>query len=457
MRNPIRKWIPVLAVILGFVMALGLLGATPSGRALFSAAMGLAEAGQLGDPSLINILLGWVWRLGGSAALSFLLWAGCWLVWAVGFFLIFAAASLVVNRHPGLQKVGGALLGIAVVWLCGNALWNAGWNWNQDRRDLTLVAPFELARLAQGEGHRIFANPSAHATLWLADVEPGASLMDSAILSTQPSRWRSALRQNDWNAVILAGPPSEFQPLLEHLLTSPDWRLEALTNWGWLFRREPGPSNPLPKPEAVDRGSPVDSAIYLSQLSARFDVMKATVPARAAMERALELAPNDANVRIHAATFALVRERWQDVVAHARGALRANRSMSQAHALAARGYLESGDLDSAEKSATSALTLAPSDLSTRFLLARIQRSQGAYRAEAETLERLVSDSKNAGLPTAGHLAYLGQSYAQVGNAASAAKNYREALASNQLNEEQKAAVLEALEIIQTRSPDLRDP
>ncbi len=456
MSHPIRKWIPVLAAIFGFVMALGLLGATPSGRALFSAARGLSEAGHLGEPTLVDLILASVWRVGGSAALSLVLWVVDWLVWGVGFALIFAVLSFFVRRWPRLRSLVMSLFGAAALLLCGFSIWNAVWTWNQSRRDLTLVAPVELAGLAKGGNNRIFANPSAHAVLVLFGSQPGDSLMDSAVLSSQPSRWRSALREKDWNVVILAGPHSEFQPLLDHLLTSPDWRLETLTNFGWLFKRERAPSNPLPKPGDIDRGSPGDSAVYLAQLSSQFDAMKATVPARLAIERALELAPRDDTVRIHAANFALARERWQDVLSHARAALRINRSLSLAHALAARAQLQSGDFDSAEKSAKAALAIAPADLATRFLLARIQRSNRAFRAESETLERLISDSKKAGLPTAGYLAYLGQSYAQVGNAAASAKCYRDALATDQLNDEQRKAVLESLEIVEKRSQGLQE-
>lgn len=451
MRNPIRKWIPGLAVIFGFVMALGRLGATPSGAALFSAAKGLAKDSHLGEPSLIDTILASVWSVGGSAALSFVLWVWDWLVWGIGFFLVCVAVSFAVKKWPHLRRLVLPLLGVATLLLCGFALWNAVWNWNSSRRDLTLTAPIELTRLAKGEGNRIFSNPSAHATLLLLGVQPGVSLVDSAVLSGQPSRWRSALREKDWNVVVLAGPSAEFQPLLNHLLTSPDWRLDALTNFGWLFKRERGPSIPLPKAEEIDLGNPADTALYLAQLSSRFDDMKASGSARAAIERALELAPKDPIVRLHAANFALARERWQDVGSHARASLRSDPSLSLAHALVARAKFESGDFESAEKSARSALQIAPSDLPTRFLLARIQRANRDFRAEAETLERVVEDAHKAGLPVAGYLAYLGQSYAQVGNAPAAAKNYREALATNQLDEEQTQAVREALAIIESRT------
>ncbi len=451
MRNPIRKWIPGLAVVLGFLMVLGQMGATPSGSALFSAARGLADGSHLGAPLFVDTILANVWRVGGSTGLSLVLWVGEWVVWAVVFLLVFTVTSLAVKKWSRLRWPAVLLVGGVVLLLCGLSLWNTIWNWSHSRRDLRLAAPMELAGLVKGDGVRIFANPSAHATLILSGVVPGTSPIDSAILATQPSRWRAALREKEWNVVVLAGPHGEFQPLLDHLLASPDWRLEALTNLGWLFKRERGPSNPLPKPEEIDLGDNRDSAIYLAQLSSRFDAMTSTVPARTAIQRALELAPKDATVQLHAAHFALERERWQDVVSHARRALRANPSLSQAHALAARAQLESGDYDSAEKSAQAALQMAPLDLSTRFLLARIQRANRDYRAEAETLERLISDSKKAGLPTAGYLAYLGQSYAQAGNAAASAKSYREAIASDQLDDEQRQAVVEALQIVESRS------
>ena len=457
MSNRIRKWIPGLAAGLGFLVTVGLLGARPSGSALFSAARGLADGGHLGAPSFLDIVLAGAWRVGGEFLLSLVLWSGNWLVWGIGFFVVLKVGVLVVEKWQRLRWPVTGLIGVVVIFLCGSSLWNSFWNWQPDRRDLTLVAPVELARLAASEGSRVFANPQAHATLVLSGVQPDTSPRDSAVLAIEPSRWRAALREKDWNVVVLAGPHGEFQPLLDHLLSSPDWRLEKLTNSGWLFKRERGPSNPLPKPEEVDLGDPSDTAIFLAQLSSRFDAMGAPVAARTAIERALELAPDDAIVRLHAAHFAIERERWQDVVSHARAALRASPASSQAHALVARALFESGDYDSAEKSASAALAGSPSDLSTRFLLARIQRANRDFRSEAETLERLISDSETAGLPTAGYLGYLGQSYAQVGNAVSSAKSYRAALSSGQLNDEQAQAVREALEVVESRSRGVQVP
>jgi tetratricopeptide (TPR) repeat protein len=180
--------------------------------------------------------------------------------------------------------------------------------------------------------------------------------------------------------------------------------------------------------------------------------MKATPSARACVERALELAPKEPEVRLHAANFAAARERWQDVVSHTKAALRFEPRSATAHALLARALLESGDLSAARKAAQAALNVVPNDPGTLFLLARILREEKDYRSEAETLETLVTITKKSKLPNAAYLAYLAQSYAQVGNAAAATKNYKEALATGQLDAEQAAAIRESLEIIESRSP-----
>jgi tetratricopeptide (TPR) repeat protein len=272
---------------------------------------------------------------------------------------------------------------------------------------------------------------------------------ESARWSMIPSEWRAAQRSKQWDTVVFSGPLTEYRPLLNHLLISPDWRLTGFTNQGWVFKRGEGVPVVLPAADSIDLGSATETALYLAQLSARFEAMGNAVAARASIERALELAPREAEVRMHAANFAAARKRWQDVAAHAKAALKSSPGSATGHSLLALAMLESGDPGAARKSAQEALRLAPADPGTLFLLARAQRTEKDYRSEAETLEILVATCRDRGLPSAGYQAYLAQAYAQVGNAEGAAKNYREALSSGQLDEVQAGAIREALEVVES--------
>lgn len=445
-------WAGLLAAFLaaGFLMVLGSFGANPSTADLYTASLGLSATNPADIP-VAGRLAAAAWIRGGPQGLSFVRWGINWLAWTVGFLALFGGSvwlgRLLGGRWSRVLPWAMALL-VAGVALASAVL--AGLAWRESRRDFRLLAPVDLVQ-SLPEGERVYANPSAQPFVVLLGSKRNLVLAAPQAPPSDPTGWRAAIRQEPVGRVLLVGSVTEFRPLLDHLMVSEDWKLESISHHGWVFVRGAAHDTPLPDPQAIDFGNEVDTALALAQLGRRFDAMGATSAARTAMERSLELAPSEPEVLLGAAAFQAGRKRWHDVATLASRALSRGAEPSYAYSLLANALLESGSQAQAEDAIQRALSADPSNIHSLFLAAKIFRTSNDFAREAEILERLVKASEKAGFPAGGALAYLGQSYAHVGNAPLAIQAYRRALASGDLNDEQQAAVEEALALIESRA------
>jgi hypothetical protein len=431
-------------------MSLGLLGAVPHAGDYAAAARGIEASG--GAVAWGDRLAGEVWRAWGAAGLSFVRWAVAWAGWSVGFCLLFFG-GLALSGGFGRWRVRlGAVLVVVVAVACVWSVVAAVVGWGEARRDQRLFAPDGLVAMVP-DGARVHVNPSARQAVVLFGSARGIVPEDlPGGLPADPSAWRTSLRTDPVSSVLLAGPANEFRDLLLHLFESPDWRLAGMTHHGWVFSRDDGLDAPVPDVAAIELGSDTDTARCLALLSDRLDMIHAATAARAALKRAMELAPDDPQVLLHDARFQMARGRWNDVLPRAQAALRHGANRPYTLALIGRAHLESGNPAAAQEALEQALRADPSNPQVLLLLARTHRDNNDFTSEAETLERLVAVADRAGLPSAGYLAYLGQARARTGNAAAAAAAYRRALESHQLSDEQAQAVGEALTLIESRTP-----
>lgn len=432
-----------VGLICGFLLSLGTFLAPASGSDLLAAARGLSGEGSIFPDGVAAAL----WQAGGAAALAWSRWSVTFLsAWAIVCTVLWFANLLAPRIRAALQ--------VAVVLVSVGVAIPAVVHWETVRLNARLSLPLDLMKSLPSNRGEIYTNPSARQSMILYGKAIGLRPppVEASAACRSPTAWRAAMRERGWSVVLLAGPVTEYRPLLEHLRNSPDWKLGFIANSGWVFFREPGPDAPLPSAESIDLGSSRETAIYLAQLSERYEAMQETPQARAAIERAMELAPRDPTVLLYSARFAAARRKWGDVVSRCDAALRAGSKDPGVHGLSAHARLESGDPAAARESATAALRMSPQDLDTLFLMARIFRAENDFGGEARVLEKAVSVAQGAGIPEAGFLVFLGQSYARAGNAPGAIKSYRAALASGQLGSEQSEAVREALELVEARSP-----
>lgn len=439
-----------LVAFCGGLAALPRLVALPSGAWFERAAHGLSRETFSAQTGILDALAASLWRAGGPQGLAVLSWGEMWLGWMVALGAILGLGILLGRRMRGrMRRIVLGIVGLLCIAAPARGIWLTVLAWDDPSRDPRLWLPTSEALILSKAGLQVFASPSTVVPLVLSGTRPVLGPVAARQAMQTVPGWRDELRNHGWDAVLLGGNHGE--PLLDHLLTAPDWRLASVSPVGWLFLRGAGPDAPLPKSESLNLGDPRATALALARLSARFDAMRAPSQARDAIERALELSPASPEVRTQAAAFAVRRKRWQDVISHSRAALRRDPGNASARALLGLGLLESGNANAAVDAAREAVSANPRDSQTLLLLARAQRAARDFHAEVRTLTRLVALLRRADQPTAACLSYLGQAHAQTGNAREAMTAYREALASGELNPEQATAVREALQVIESRS------
>lgn len=445
------------SIICGFFHALPLLGVPPTPAGFSAATRGLASMRKLegyGAAALTDLAAGRLWEAGGASLLATGQWLWVFAGWAVAVLVSLAAVYGIVRLLDD-GRARAILFGSALILAlatCVPPVWAMLIRRGERVSDLRLLAPVELADQVRGIGReRVFMNPAAlaHLLLLIPDFGGGISMTESARLAMNPSQWREGFRRAGWDTVLLSGPIGEYRPLLDHLMASPDWHLASVTNYGYLFRYGSG----LP-PRSLDSafrcGSDQETAVYWAQIAGYYDAIRRTADARACIERALELAPDNTSVLSHAATFAIAQKRWQDAIAYSEKALANDHGLVHAKLVQALALFETGEMRKAEDLVNDVLLESPDDAYTLFLSARIRRSLSDYSGEVESLERLVSLATKAGVSLGNYQIYLGQAYARQGLAEPALRNYRAALESGQLDPRQVNEIRNAIEALESK-------
>ena len=169
---------------------------------------------------------------------------------------------------------------------------------------------------------------------------------------------------------------------------------------------------PRPLEETFRCGTDHETALYLAQIAGYYEAVRRSGDARACFERALELAPENTSVLSHAANFAVAQRRWQEALAHSRKALEKNPHLGHAKLIQGLALFETGEAEQAEKLVDEVLLESPNDSYTLFLSARIRKTLNDYSGEAASLEKLVTNAKNAGVSPVDYQIYLAQAYAR---------------------------------------------
>jgi tetratricopeptide (TPR) repeat protein len=446
------------ALIVGVLHALPYAGTAVSLRAQHAAARGIASLQNVPGyeaASWLDAAAARLWRAGGAAALAWGEFFSVFLWWTLASAVVLVAVAFGlrwVKTKPGLIFAAAIVLLLA---FAAPAAWRSLTRWGDGLREPRLITAVELADAVKTMPREaLFSNPSTFPPLLLFSPNSAGGLTPqlSAALSINPPAWRKALRSSAWRAVALSGPVGEFRPLLEHLLTSPDWRLALVTNHGYLFLRESGPAAAPINPASFRLGGDRETAIYLAQIAERYDAVRQPAAALECLNRALELAPEEVSVLSHAATFAAGRKRWQDALTYSSRALAREPDNAHAKLVRALALLETGQAQQAQNLAGEVLAQAPDDLYTLFLYARICRTLHDYAQEAATLERLTALSEKSSLSTVNYRIFLGQAYARQGLPEPALKNYRLVLESGTLNPEQAQEIRDAISAIEENAP-----
>lgn len=321
--------------------------------------------------------------------------------------------------------------------------------------DARLQSPAEMVHATVAEGlKRIFLNPGARNVpgvkklpLAKADAQDPASVQD-------PSLWRGLNRAHRFDGVLLIGPVSEYLPLLTHLVSSPDYRIERVDNWGVLFVSGTPMPYAAPKPDSLKFSSDKDRGIYLSQMALMLDAAGQGAAARDYMASALACAPKEPSVYTRQAALELSRKHYPDALAAANRALALHPHDLAALDIEVRTYSAAGLVEQAWDVAEDLKSRAPDDMNVLFLHARISNAVHAYSAEEDSLERLIRLAEKQGLPSTDYRVYLGQCYAKQGLARPALEQLEIASKAPNLTTKQRTDVDAAVQLVKGRAGEL---
>lgn len=268
-----------------------------------------------------------------------------------------------------------------------------------------------------------------------------------------PKLFRQQDRKLRFDALLLVGDPSQYRPLLEHLLEAKDWTLAYLDHTSLVFRRdgsrawEPADLGALAAkfPEKRDR------AAFFAQAALRLLAIRRGVDAKVCLDRAESLDGNLPEVWNGQAVHRMNRGEWTPALANANRALAIDADFLPALATKTQILYSTKKFSEAYDLSRRLVEAYPNDPGLLFYHAKISHEANALADEIRTLKRLIARAEAESQNASGYRIYLGQAYAKDGKAAPAIEEFTRALADADLPKEQRSFAEDTLAQVRERA------
>ena len=296
---------------------------------------------------------------------------------------------------------------------------------------------------------------NAPAQPWLAREQPGLVQPAHAAAFAQavqdPRLFRKLDRELRFDTLWLTGDPSQFKPLLEHLLETKDFTLAYLDHTSLLFHRE-GPAWDAAQLDTLRAKFPVaDQAGFLAAAATKLLAIRQPAAAKHCLTDAEKLDPRAPEVWSGWATYHLVRGEYAAALEAADRALALDDDFLPALACKTQALYATKKFSDAYDLSELLLARSPDDPAALFYHAKIAHEAHAYDAEIRTMQHLIALGTRAGASVSGYRVYLGQAYAAKSDADSARDQLTLALLDTELPREQRQFADQLLNQIQDRT------
>ena len=312
-------------------------------------------------------------------------------------------------------------------------------------------------------GSSIYGN--AGALPWLRTLRP--ELLSDATRDPQgemarnfaravqlPKFFRQLDRQLRFDTLLLVGNPSEYRPLLEHLVEVKDFAPVYVDHWAIIFKRgatspwEPAHLDALRARLAVL--TPRDQATALAETAVRLGSLRRVEEARGLLDEAQGLDGQSPAMWNGRAVLHSQRGEWKEALGCADRALAGKKEPLAALATKAQALYAIKQFSAAYDLSSELIERVPEDPGILFYHAKIAHEAHAYKAEIAALEKLIAQASAARWPTSGYSIYLGQAYAAVSEAERSVAAFAKALEDDDLPKEQRDFALENIRRIKSR-------
>lgn len=292
---------------------------------------------------------------------------------------------------------------------------------------------------------------SSSASLEPLSVEFGATLQN-------PQAWRVLDRKWRFGAVLLAGDPAAFRPLLDHLRHAADWTLTRVDPVGYLFERSPAQAwraTEVPAVlEAFQSHSKAEQQIARIQLAHRLMFLEEMSAAKGLLDEVLAQNARSKEVWTEMAHWQGMSGQWLASSKAAERALALNRRYLPAQTAEANALLELGRFEEALRLTRHLYEALPGDPQILLLHAKVTHGAHAFQEETKVLQRLIGLLRGQSQSVGFWQLYLGQAYAATGDTLLAMEQFRAALQDATLSEPDREFALKALERLETKTGTL---
>ena len=286
------------------------------------------------------------------------------------------------------------------------------------------------------------------------DLDANSELSRGFVQAVEnPKLFRQLDRQHHFDTLLLVGDPSQYRPLIEHLLEAKDWTLTYLDHTSLIYKRD------TPRewqPADLDSLAPSfpgarDRAAFFAQAAVRLLAIRRGADAKACLDKAQALDDGLPEVWNGIAIFRMNRGEWTPAMTQVNRALALDADFLPALATKTQVLYSTKKFSEAYDLSRRLIEAHPSDPGLLFYHAKICHEAHAFTDEIRTMRRLVEIADKAGWPTSGYRLYLAQAYAKDGQARPAIEEFTRILADTDISKEQRSFAEDTLAQIKERA------
>jgi predicted Zn-dependent protease len=288
--------------------------------------------------------------------------------------------------------------------------------------------------------HYLFFTPGAHADLAAARPDLVAAADEHAFAQAvqMPQVFRALDHERQFDALLLSGDPTTYEPLLRHLGETKDFVLTWLDNAVIIFRRQGSPAwveGDLTAAAGQFQGE--NKARFLAGAARRLIAIGQLDMAKRALDGA---EPAGKDVPEYWTTLGLYDgrvARWPEALDALNKALALDPDFTPAMTTKAQILFGARRFDEALALSDQIVDAHPDDPSMLFLHATISHEAHAYQREIAALKHLIELADAQGISTTGYRIYLGQAYAETGDAMPSLIEFKKAVDAPDVSPEQR--------------------
>ncbi len=338
------------------------------------------------------------------------------------------------NKNVFLGFMGLALLNLVF----GAVMLVSGCRHHEPVDARLLHEQMALARLA--DVHYLFFSPASEPDLKAArpDLAAGANVHAFAQALQSPILFRALDHQRQFDALLLCGDTTTYKPLLDHLIETKDFVLTWLDNATLVFRRRG--ATPWTESDLADTAlgfQGENRARFLSGAATRLIAIRQLPMAKAALDQAQPLGGDLPEFWTALGLYDGEVAHWKEAMDALDRALSLDSDYTPALTTKAQILFGARRFDDALAISDKVVEEHPDDPSMLFFHATISHEAHAYEREIETLKHLIDLADKQGDSTTGYRIYLGQAYAETGEAVLSLEQFKLALAAPDISPEQK--------------------